>query len=451
MVSDREVPPFVHGSGGTPAAAWRARAGREPRPALSLEGFGQVVVVAAHPDDESLGGGGVVATAVARGLDVVLLDLTDGEDSHPHSPTHDRATLAERRRHELYAAAEALGLKADRVMQLHLPDGAVAEHRQQVIARLVDRIDGDRTLVVAPWREDGHPDHEAAGEAAAAACRRTGARLWEYPVWFWHWADPADPRWQDFGAVRLAGRAREAKQRAISAHATQVAPLGDRPGDERLLTPEMLAHFEGPHEHFVDTPGARLPDPTLEDLHGDDRDPWGVDSRWYEQRKRDLSLALLPRPRFARVLELGCSTGALATALAPRCDELVAVDSSDTAVAAAKRRTSNLGHIEVRHLDLPSQWPDGGFDLIVVSELGYFLSPGELDLLVERVEHSLRPDGVVLLVHWRHRVEGWLLDAAAVHRRFAASRLPPLRATYADRDVEMRVHAQDADWPDPQS
>ena len=70
----------------------------------------------------------------------------------------------------------------------------------------------------------------------------------------------------------------------------------------------------------------------------------------------------------------------------------------------------------------------------------------EWDGLVARIASTLAPDGVVALCHWRHRVEGWVLDADDVHRRFADGSLPPLQATYRDRDVEIHVHA--ADWPD---
>ena len=88
-------------------------------------------------------------------------------------------------------------------------------------------------------------------------------------------------------------------------------------------------------------------------------------------------------------------------------------------------------------------------DLVVVSEVGYFMSPVGLESLVERVRASLAQDGVVVLCHWHHEVEGWVLDAAAVHAAFEDWRLPGLRATYRDDDVEIRVHARPADWPDP--
>jgi SAM-dependent methyltransferase len=184
-------------------------------------------------------------------------------------------------------------------------------------------------------------------------------------------------------------------------------------------------------------------------LHAEHADPWGVESRWYEQRKRDLVLAMLPRARFERTLEVGCSTGALAEALASRSGHVLAIDSSAAAVAAATRRFRDDDRVAVERLDVPREWPqEDTFDLVVISEVGYFMSPAGLETLVDRVGATLGPTGVVVLCHWRHRVEGWVLDADSVHAGFEDSRLPGLRATYRDDDVEIRVHAHPADWPD---
>ena len=94
-------------------------------------------------------------------------------------------------------------------------------------------------------------------------------------------------------------------------------------------------------------------------------------------------------------------------------------------------------------------WPDGELDLVVLSEVGYFLSPAALEGLVGRVITSLSPKGVVVLCHWRHPVKGWPLDGPEVHRLFGREGLPPVAATYRDRDVEIVVHAQPDQWPDP--
>lgn len=119
-------------------------------------------------------------------------------------------------------------------------------------------------------------------------------------------------------------------------------------------------------------------------------------------------------------------------------------------MAAARERLRDAEQVSVASLEVPREWPAGaGFDLVVVSEVGYFLSPAGLEGLVTRIAASLTPDGVIVLCHWRHPIEGWVLDGDDVHAGFVDDRLPPLAATYQDRDVEIRVHS--GDWPDPQS
>ncbi len=448
---------FTHTGQGTPASVWRRDERWGSAESLTLDGVRRLVVVVAHPDDESLGAGALVSTAVRAGLDVDLVVATAGEGSHPDSPTHTPRELEVLRSQEAVAAAAALGVHDDaRLHLLRLPDGGVADHQSGLTTTLVDLVgDGRGTLLVAPWRHDGHPDHEAVGRAAAAAARRTGADLWEFPVWFWHWARPDEAPWDLLRpyAVDVAGE--RAKAAAISAHASQVGPLSGSAGDEPVLSAELLAHFEGGHETFVATPSQDCTDDALDELHQDSADPWGTETRWYERRKRELVLAMLPRHRFERALEVGCSAGALAEALARRCGEVVAVDRAPAALELARQRFTDVPHVRVRDRDIPHEWPDpdkdGTFDLVVVSEVGYFLSPGALERLVERVAGSLREDGVLVLCHWRHPVEGWVLDARSVHEHFAAVGPVPVAATYRDRDVEIQVLCAESAWLDPET
>jgi LmbE family N-acetylglucosaminyl deacetylase len=238
---------------------WRRRPEWGTGPELTLAGVRRLVVVAAHPDDESLGAGGLIATATRRSLAVEIVCATDGEGSHPHSPTRTPEELAAIRAEEGHRAAEALGVSD--VHRLELSDGRVGEDQDHLTELLVEVVgDSPGTVIVAPWRRDGHPDHEAAGRAAAAAARRTGAELWEFPVWFWHWGDPAEAPWTLLRPFQLDDHARRAKNNAIQAHASQTAPLSDLEGDETLLPAELLAHFEDGPEHYLRTASADCPD-----------------------------------------------------------------------------------------------------------------------------------------------------------------------------------------------
>ena len=108
-------------------------------------------------------------------------------------------------------------------------------------------------------------------------------------------------------------------------------------------------------------------------------DPWGFEDRWYEQRKYAISMALLPAARYRRALEAGCSIGVLTRMLAARCDEVLSCDIAAAAVQAAARRTEDLTHVRVEQRDIPGRWPDGRFDLIVFSEILYYLGNQDLE------------------------------------------------------------------------
>jgi LmbE family N-acetylglucosaminyl deacetylase len=439
---------FTHDDRGSLPQDWADAVRSAQPPLLELSRFRRVVVVGAHPDDESLGAAGLVATATAAGLSTTLLVATDGEASHPRSPTHAPETMARRRRDELAAAAAALGVDPTTIARLALPDGQVGHHEDAVVAAIVELVgDGRDCLLVAPYRSDGHPDHEAMGRCAATAAHRTGATLAEYPIWLWHAGDQRDLPLAGLTRLPLSARAKAGKQAAIASHTSQVRPLSDQPGDEVMLSSSLLEHFEGDEEVFVLTSAEEAPDDRLDRLHAADDDPWGAQSRWYEQRKRSLLLAALPRPRFRRGLEVGCSTGVLTESLLDRTASLVATDSSSAALGRARDRLGDRA--ELRLMAAPQEWPEGSFDLVVVSEVGYFLSPGALASLVTRVAASLSPDGVVVLCHWRHPIRGWALDGPEVHRAFARGHLPEVAATYRDRDVEIVVHAAPELWPDP--
>jgi LmbE family N-acetylglucosaminyl deacetylase len=103
---------------------------------------------------------------------------------------------------------------------------------------------------LSTWRGDGHPDHEAVGRAAARACTTTGARLLEYPIWMWHWAQPGDRDvpWERAYRIDLPAASIAAKAAAITAFRSQIAPLGPAEADAAILPPHVLARFTRPFE-----------------------------------------------------------------------------------------------------------------------------------------------------------------------------------------------------------
>ncbi|MEO6677792.1 MAG: SAM-dependent methyltransferase [Pseudomonas sp.] len=144
-------------------------------------------------------------------------------------------------------------------------------------------------------------------------------------------------------------------------------------------------------------------------------DPWAFRQRWYEQRKRAVTLAALPRPHYRAIFEPGCANGELSAELASRCDRLLCCDTAAAAVSLARTRLSLFDHAEVRQSRLPAEWPEEKFDLIVISEIGYYLDADDLKRLIVQAEHALTADGQLLACHWRPPIDGCPLNARQVH------------------------------------
>lgn len=417
--------PFRVDAPGTPERLWATSIREHQRQAHTsgaaaalLSGVRRLILVAAHPDDETLGASGLLQEAYRANVTTTVVMATDGEASHPGSVTYPPSRLATLRRSEGEAAVRYLSPGAT-ITRLGLPDTSLDRHVAELTTSLVRLIavPGTGTLVVAPWRRDGHADHEAAGRAAAAACCRTDARLLEYPIWWWHWGDPGRHPWSDTVITALSPDEHARKQAAIRRHRTQVAPLSADPADRTMLGPHVLAHFSRRRECFIQ----QAPhDDALELLHQARSDPWQVDTSWYEEHKRQVTMAMLPRRRYRRALEIGCSTGRLTLELATRCDRVHAVDSSKTAASRAAARLATSRTVTVEHRAVPPHWPPGRpYDLVVLSEAGYFLSPCQLSALAECIRHGTAPGGQLVLCHWRHRIVGWPLTGDLVHRQFA--------------------------------
>jgi SAM-dependent methyltransferase len=149
-------------------------------------------------------------------------------------------------------------------------------------------------------------------------------------------------------------------------------------------------------------------------------DPWGFEDRWYEQRKYAISLAQLPDRRYRRAFEPGCSIGVLTAMLAGRCDRLLSWDVAAGAVQAAARRTRDLPNVRVERRQIPHEWPEGRFDLIVFSEILYYLGDRDLEQVLDYGVHALEPGGTLLAVHWRHPVTDYPRSGDDVHRVLAA-------------------------------
>ncbi|MEU1973503.1 bifunctional PIG-L family deacetylase/class I SAM-dependent methyltransferase [Microbacterium sp. NPDC019599] len=391
----------------------------------------ELIVVAAHPDDETLGAAGLIRRVRRAGGRVRVVVATDGEGSHPDSPSHSPARLAKRRRSEARRAVDALADGIE-VQFLGLPDGALSEHSEELAESITGILDsgrppGDpaRVVVVAPWSGDGHRDHRVTAEVVHGVCAGRGIPHLGYPIWLWHWGTPADLPWDRTRALTLRRDEVRAKRRAISEHTSQIAPLSSAPGDEVMLHPGMREHFERSTELFVDESAPEGADSMSEEwfeaFYRRHDDPWGFETRWYEKRKRSILMSALPTERIGDVLEIGCSTGLVTQELAARAESVIALDPVDAALQQATSRVGADSRVSFVRGQIPRDWPPGRFDTIVLSEVGYYLSAADLETAVRRIEGSLADSGTLVACHWRHPVAEYPLTGDDVHTALRAS------------------------------
>ena len=165
----------------------------------------------------------------------------------------------------------------------------------------------------------------------------------------------------------------------------------------------------------------------FERIYRDDPDPWNFATSAYERQKYDATLAALGTRQFIRGLEVGCSIGVLTERLAGRCEQLLAVDFAPFATAAARRRCVPYPGVRIEEMQVPHQWPSGWFDLILFSEVLYFLDESDLKEVCARIKRSIVVGGQVLLVNYTGITDDPVSgdDAAELFIRETASILQP--------------------------
>ncbi len=214
------------------------------------------LVVAPHPDDESLGCGGLIAESVRLGEVVHVAVVTDGAGSHSGSQTHRPELIRQLRRSETLEAVAALGMPPGRVSFLDIPDG-LAPHRGVAAEAAGKRLaalarDIAAGTIFTSWDYDTHPDHVAAHHYAAAAAREVQASLFSYPVWAWMLPDRTlmpNLRWKGFSID--IGPHVAAKRAAVLKHRSQTTPLIADDPSGFTLSDAQLATMITSKEFFI--------------------------------------------------------------------------------------------------------------------------------------------------------------------------------------------------------
>lgn len=227
-------------------------------PLTRIIGHGGVVVVAPHPDDETLGCGGLIALAHDEGRAVRVIVVSDGCGSHPNSRSHPQEILRELREQETRAAVAELGLEDDKITFLRLPDryvphdGEAAEGAARAIATAVCEIGASALL--ATWRHDPHCDHQATWRIAEMAMHLSPPHvsLVAYPIWAWtlppHTPLPFGPKGWRLAIEKVLSH----KRRAIAAHRSQISNLVENDPPVLILTEQTRARFEDVYEIYLE-------------------------------------------------------------------------------------------------------------------------------------------------------------------------------------------------------
>lgn len=170
-------------------------------------------------------------------------------------------------------------------------------------------------------------------------------------------------------------------------------------------------------------------------------DPWNYATSPFEHYKRSVLLRACGCRRYGRGLELGCAIGETTRCLARRCLRLLAIDSSATALREAKRRLRGFPRITIRQAVLPDETPRGPFDLIVASEIAYYLSPQKLADLLQRLGPALAPNGRIVFLNHTQRFEDAAQPPALAQRRLCLKLRKTMRTVVHERHSRFDVVA----------
>ncbi len=425
-------------------------------PAASVITWGRTLVIAPHPDDESLGCGGAIALLRQHGCPVRALVISDGTRSHPNSKKYPVPRLRAVREAEAHAALDILGVEPDETVFLRYGDCAVPfpedAHFEEAVNRCVEQIKGFQAqTVLVPWRRDPHCDHRAAWQIVHAAVEQMSnkPRVLEYPIWVWELAERDDaPMSDEMAAWRLdISTVVARKQDAIKGHVSQITDMIDDDPKGFRLMPEVLAHFAEPWEIYMEgrketatsRPVDSLSAAYFDRKYRENPDPWNFEHSAYEAAKYAATMGALPRKHYRSAFEIGCSIGVLTAQLATRCEHLLAVDLSEQALVQARERCRDLPQVKFQRMSVPDAFPSGMFDLVIMSEVGYYLSRDDLARTHRLIVEHMQPGGTLLLVHWTPFVDEYPLTGDEVHDFFMEHAAPVLRHVGGRREDLYRL------------
>ena len=388
--------------------------------------IGKLLVLAPHPDDESLGCGGLINMLCNSNVEVYIIFITDGSASHPDSIEFPSVKLAEIRKGEATSACLALGVKPDHILFFREKDSLlskISESEANMLARNIAELIQEKKIqsLAMPWRRDPHADHIASYNIGVKALQNLPQiNKIEYPIWLWKNGKLSDwPMPDEVLPFKLnISKSLEIKIKAINKHRSQLGLVIKDAPKGFVLTKDLLEPFLGNFEYFFFSHKENKQSITktyFEKLYSKSKDPWDFSSSTYEKDKYKLSINFLGKNMFDRALEIGCSIGIFTKMLAKKCSSLLAIDISSIAVKCAKNYCKDVTNVEIKQTDIIKEFPAQSFDLITLCEVGYYFEKIDFFYLLDTIYNSLNSNGTLLLVHWTPFVSEYPLTGLEVH------------------------------------
>ena len=216
---------------GTPKAVWMSWQGIQNiamfKLSTHLEGIRRVLIVAPHPDDEILGCAGLMQHIYAYDpkIDIIIIAVTNGTASHPHSRLYSAEQLNQIRPQETLTALHVLQLDNVQRIAVNIQDGEIQQSQSRLHDFLKQYI-SPHDLLISTYEKDGHPDHEYTAHVVKDIAHQFQLRHLQVLIWAWHWAQPNDPQidWEHAYRLDLSHTDLEKKRQAIDCFQSQIEP-----------------------------------------------------------------------------------------------------------------------------------------------------------------------------------------------------------------------------------
>ena len=397
-----------------------------------------LLIVAAHPDDELLGAAGIMARAVQAGRSLRVIVATDGGASDPR---RDHLELAVQRGRECQDGLARLLGAVPPLLFLDVRDGtldaaAVTLEPAGAVGEFVRGFAHGSILVTDA--ADNHPDHKAAfGLAPRLVAQGIGERLLAMPI-----SQRVDRAFDaaPFEALPVAPF-EQVKREALACHRSQIDTLTGF-----SLAPDLVDDFcrtEYLRTVFdrADSSDDAIAADHFDSMFAGSADPWGYDDTPYERDRFARTVSALNDRTYPRALELGCANGALTRELAPLCGELLASDASEKAVAVAREQLADLAHVTVERRSVPGEVPDGPFDLIVASDFLYYLGLTGVVALMAQLDAVAARNCRMLIASYLGETDTRI--TGEMSSEIAIAHLPGWRRVHAERTDKLRIDVLD--------